>query len=139
MSEIVDEADAELGAAVAGARRLAEILSETQADIGRMPIFVRPMAKRGYSKRTGMSFSEWERFSRDLLQRLLGGRPRARTVRADTIQYLEKLSENYRTAPQRAAKFMRDPATLATIRERTEARRRSVQELVAALRALGVG
>lgn len=136
---MADTADTNLRAAVTGAQRLIEILAETQADINRMPVFVRPMAKRGYRKRTGMSFAEWERFARDLERRLSAGLPRAKTVRPDSIHFLQQLIENYRTAPQRAAKFMRDPATLQTIRERTQTRLRSVEELVTALRALGIG
>lgn len=138
MTSSVDD-DPNLNAAATGARHLIEILKDTRADIDRMPIFVRPMARRGYQKRTGMSFAEWERFADDLQRRLGGDRHRAKTIRSDTVHYLERLIENYRTAPQRAAKFMRDPAVLDVIRKRTEDRRQSIEALIAALRALGVG
>lgn len=138
MTNSVDD-DPNLIAAAGGARRLIEILKDTKDDIDQMPIFVRPMAKRGYQKRTGMSLGQWERFAEDLQRRLNGDRYRAKTIRPDTISFLERLIDNYKTAPQRAARFMRDPALMDVIRQRTAERQRSIEGLISALRALGVG
>lgn len=119
------------------ARQLRGVIDETQSDIGRIPIFVRPMAKRGFAKRTGKSFAEWQRFADDLFARLID-RERARTVRPDTVNQLRKLEHNYRTAPERAARFMKDAAMASMVKERSSAREHAVRELIDALHALGI-
>jgi hypothetical protein len=131
----------ELERARALARRLREIVAETRADIERMPIFVRPMAKRGFAKRTGRSFDDWDTFARDLSARLQAEpehEPEPEPIRADITAQLERLLDNYRTAPERAGKFIRDPATMATVRERSLERETVVRDLIAALAELAV-
>jgi len=118
--------------ALALAHRLREIVAETKADIDRMPIFVRPMAKRGFAKRTGYSFDDWERLARELITRLQSDS----TGYELTISRLGALLDNYRTAPERAGKMMRG-AALQTLRERSKARENVVGRLIDALQALG--
>jgi hypothetical protein len=137
MTDATDESA--LANALILARRLREIIGETQSDMGRMPIFVRPMAKRGFAKRTGRSFAEWDAFAGDLCARLQAGAERARTVHADSIRQLERLLDNYRTAPERAGRFMRDDDALRIVTERSRERERVVADTIQALRELGIG
>ncbi|WP_428267658.1 hypothetical protein [Haliangium sp.] len=124
------------------ASRLIEVIAATADDLGRMPFFVRPMVKRGVAKRTGKSLEEWRDLAlaihREIMtspdvgdcDALLGRRP---TLRAD----LERLADDYHTAPDRAARAMRGDA-LARVRERSVERERIVRELIEALTEVGL-
>ncbi len=114
---------------VALVRGVRDVISETQSDYGQMPVFVRPMAKRGFVKRTGKSCPEWETYADDLAARVAGS---AGATPEDVAQ-LKLLEDNYRTAPERAARFMRDPAALAGVKVHSEEREKAVRALIEAL------
>ncbi len=104
---------------------LARALADTQKEFGSMPIFVRPMVNKGFTKRTGLKLSEWQEMARELETRVSAGeslddignsKPKLRGQ-------LEKLAENYASAPQRAAKMMgRIPAILEKIKRNSAQR-----------------
>lgn len=125
--------------ALTSALQLVTIIAESAADIARMPRLARPLVKRGFHKRTGMSHEQWRAFADELVHRLRVAAGAPVSVRADTVYRLERLLTNYRTAPERAARFIRDPKVMEMVRERCQARADGVAQLLSALREQGVG
>lgn len=120
-------------------RALRDAISSSREDLSNMPMLVRPMIKRGFAKRTGRSFDEWEVLAAGLLGRVQRGaltRSNLLAGHGDLMVDLERLAETYRTAPERAAKFMRDEDTLRIVRERAAARDQAVRAVIELLRAL---
>lgn len=122
-------------------RGLRDAAAQTRMDRDRMPFFVRPMAKRGFARRTGRSTEEWEELATDLIGRVQAAR--AEITRATFLaveprleERLQSLIEHYRTAPERAAAFMRDESAMAVVKERSRARETAVRELLELLRRL---
>jgi hypothetical protein len=129
--------------AASDAARLVSELSDAVAgshrDLKNMPVFVRPMIRRGFGKRTGLSFEEWDRLLSDLSRRLGSGaasRQDFLAVRRDLEPLLERLADSYRTAPDRAARFMRNQDALERVRETSAARERAARALLEYVRAL---
>lgn len=95
-------------------------LDETEREYAQMPFFIRPMIRRGFSKRTGHDFAGW----RQLL----------RTPDARLRAALPALAEHYRGAPERARRGMgATAAQLEIVEARSKQRADAVSALVAAL------
>ena len=114
-------------AALAQAVRAA--VDDAERDLARMPFFVRPMARRGFASRTGLGHDQWR-------QRLsavqAGDTPASARARWQELEAaLRRLAEDFRDAPERAAKGMSDPVVLGQVRERAVERARAVQALLA--------
>ena len=94
------------GASLAAAARLA--IDESERDLDQMPFFVRPLARRSFTKRTGLSRDEWrERF--DAIR--ADDTPAAARARwPGAVTALERLAEDFRAAPERAKEKMPDNA-----------------------------
>ena len=127
------------GAAKA-AEALATILVETEAELNKLPIFVRPMARAGFKDKAGFSMREWGAQVRDLADRLSGA---ARAAAGDLeaavpglIQRLPQLASYYRAVPAQAARFSKDQAFLAMVRKTSEEREAAVETLRQALLSL---
>jgi hypothetical protein len=119
--------------AAALSREVARAVRESRAELASMPFFVRPMVKRGFRKRTGRSIQDWEARLAAVASTLESGDATPRDLIAD----LERLRENFRTAPERAKRGMGDnPAALAEVRARSGRRESLVGDLIAALSAL---
>jgi hypothetical protein len=104
-------------------------VEDAERDLARMPFFVRPMARRGFASRTGLDHEAWRQ---RLAAVLAGDTPAAARARwADLDAALERLAEDFRTTPDRAAKGMSDQAVLRQVRERAEERGRAVAALQA--------
>jgi hypothetical protein len=107
-----------------------------------MPFFVRPMVKRGYKKRTGRSLEEWKAAATGLVRRLESADETVTQAGvvgpdAELTKDLGRLAENFRTAPDRAARGMRAaPATLELLRKSMKRREQSVRDLIEAIYAL---
>jgi hypothetical protein len=118
---------------------LRDAVAASHRDLKNMPVFVRPMIRRGFGKRTGLSFEDWDQLLSELLRRLGSGtasRTELLAVRRDLESLLERLADSYRTAPERAARFMRNPEALARVRETSAARERAARALLECVRAL---
>jgi NAD(P)-dependent dehydrogenase (short-subunit alcohol dehydrogenase family) len=96
-------------------QRLTEMLKETEAELARLPIFVRPMARMGFRSKAGQSTNDWTRTVADvtaLVERLAGGDQTARSelrARRDPLSVLcGKLQTYYRDAPAETARFAQD-------------------------------
>ena len=90
--------------------QLAAVLAETDAELNRLPVFVRPIARQGFKSKTGQSLSDWHR----LLSALTAG---TSGPPADFAQRLDKLTGYYRDLPRETARFTRDEETLRHVAE----------------------
>jgi hypothetical protein len=92
------------GARLAAAAHAA--VDDSEHDLDQMPFFIRPLARRSFAKRTGLSRDEWrERI--DTVR--TGDTPAAARARwPDAVEALTRLAEDFRTAPARAKEKMPD-------------------------------
>jgi hypothetical protein len=118
---------------------LRNILEDTERDFGSMPFFVRPMVRRGFAGRTGQDLEEWRRLASALLSEVRSDTEpaRVRERHPGLREKLERLAENYRTAPERASRGM--GALAGTLQSVTEASRRREQAVRALITWLGQG
>ena len=122
------------------AEQLVEVISSTEEEFTRMPIFVRPLLRRGINKRTGRTIDDWKKLAKELHRELLcapdvGDAALALRDHPNLITGLERLADNYRTAPQRAARAMKG-AALEAVTEAATRREAVVRSLVTALAGL---
>jgi hypothetical protein len=119
-----DETTAEAGTAdrVELIRQLAHILTETEAEFNRLPIFVRPMARQGFKSKAGQSLPDWHR-----MIAALEANPAAPPQ--DLSERLDKLANYYRDVPRETARFTRDEDLLRQISEVTQQRMTIIQQL----------
>ena len=119
--------------AVALARDVARAVAAARAELASMPFFVRPMVKRGFRKRTGRGMEEWERLCQSFANEL-ESTGKAAAPRRDLIADLDRLKENFRTAPERAERGMGgDAKAMAAVRERSAERVSLIDELIEAV------
>lgn len=100
---------------------LRAVLAETAAEFDQFPIFVRPIARGGFKKKTGLSLEDWERrlsTSPDELSAL--------------SMPLEALVRYYQETPRETARFTRDAETLRMVTE-VSRRRAALAERVRTL------
>lgn len=112
---------------------LARALADTKKEFGSMPIFVRPMVNKGFTKRTGLKLAEWQEIARELDTRVSDGESLSAiaTSKPKLRGQLEKLAAHYASAPQRAAKMMgRIPAILEKVKRNSAQREAWVRELI---------
>lgn len=101
------------------------VLDETEREYGQMPFFVRPMVKRGFTKRTGRDFDAW----RALLAAAARGQ-----IDPALAPALDQLAEHYRGAPERAKRGMgASGAQLAIVEQRSRERAEAALALRSAL------
>jgi hypothetical protein len=105
-------------------RGVRKALESTVRDYASMPFFVRPMVKRGFTRRTGRSIEDWQEHIAWAIVAVESG---------DDISHLgpelAKLADNYRTAPERAKRGMRG-AALETMKKRSLERADLVQAAI---------
>ncbi|HWI60516.1 MAG TPA: SDR family NAD(P)-dependent oxidoreductase [Symbiobacteriaceae bacterium] len=118
--------------ALALTEELAAILAETEAEFGRLPLFVRPLARSGFRQKAGLSLQDWVRSVESLEAGLRAGRP----VPQDLLRLLGRLMGYYQGVPGETARFTKDEAVLREITETSLHRERVIQELLASLGAL---
>jgi hypothetical protein len=100
-------------------------LDGIDGDLARMPFFVRPMARRGFTGRTGLDQEGWRQLAGALERDVAGGASAAdvRQRHPELRARLEALAENFRAAPERAQKGMGSapPGLVEASREREQA------------------
>ncbi len=109
--------------------RLQAILDQTVTELERIPIFVRPLAKRGFRRKTGQDPEYWSRLLVDLqghLRRadrvLISGQDRGQREHAVLIQGFLALRLYYAEAPDEFARFSRDEEAYSYVVEQSEER-----------------
>jgi NAD(P)-dependent dehydrogenase (short-subunit alcohol dehydrogenase family) len=110
--------------------RLAQILDETGEEFERLPVFVRPMARGGFKRTSGLSLEEWKR----LVDKLAQHNGFTGAVDANSVQErLEKLAGYYQNVPRETARFTRDQALLAQIAETCRSRIEIIHQIQSGL------
>ena len=74
-----------------------KILSETENDVNKLPVFVRPMARSGFKGKAGQSVFDWQRSLTALRFDLEAGRSPSQT---NIPTLLEKLTIYFRDVPR---------------------------------------
>ena len=109
-------------------RQLAQILTETEAEFNRLPIFVRPMARQGFKSKAGQSLPDWHRM-------IAAVEANPATPLQNLSEQLDKLANYYRDVPKETARFTRDEEILRQIAEVTQQRLAVIQQLQQQLKA----
>jgi len=124
-------------------RDLEAMIAETEAELGGLPIFVRPLARNGFKAKAGLSLKEWVRTAHDLTRRLedlgAGDAVAEFDLGADLPRLqdlLGKLMAYYQGVPGETARFMKDEALLREIAEVSAARVATIRALMGALSAI---
>ena len=102
--------------------RIAQMLRETEADLGKLPILVRPMAKQGFKGKAGQGLSDWARTISQvtaLVDRMAGGdqaaRSELRAFRPRLKDLCARLEAYYREVPAETARFTQDAEVLKQV------------------------
>jgi len=103
-------------------RQVAHMLTETDAEFGRLPIFVRPMARQGFKSKTGQSVADWQRMFATL-------ETRTSHLPKNLSEQLAKLAGYYRDVPKETARFTRDTEMLWQVTELSGQRVGVIQQL----------
>ncbi len=128
--------------ALALSRELRVILTETELELEQLPIFVRPLAHKGFRNKAGLRFPEWESLAGDLTSELSVARSAGAptdellTIVRRLLPLLERLQSYYRSMPGGAARFTRDQELLGKVDALSERRIQTVEALSGVLRAL---
>ncbi len=102
--------------------QLLKILQETAEEIDHLPIFVRPMAKRGFKAKAGASLSDWQAFIQSL-------NSASSVITEDLAARLPALAKYYREVPEETARFTKDQAFLQEIVDTTQYRLSVIEKL----------
>lgn len=113
-------------------RAVIEIIAETAAEFEKLPIFVRPMARAGFKKKSGASLDDWRRSLERLSEQAETGALPASTA-ASFARRLESLVDYYQGVPAETGRFTRDQALLAEISALCSRRIAAIRQLAAAL------
>jgi NAD(P)-dependent dehydrogenase (short-subunit alcohol dehydrogenase family) len=109
------------------ARQLEGMLTEAEAEFGKLPAFIRPMAKNGFKSKAGLSLPDWQHCANDLRLELEAGKTPSRP---DLSALLEKLVVYFQGVPQETARFSRDTDFLGQVSQTSDRRVAIVEALI---------
>ena len=113
--------------------KVLEIVAATGKEFEKLPVFVRPMARRWFKGKSGQSLENWQRSLSALQERL--GKGSSEGAQA-ILPGLDKLIEYYRGVQRETARFMHDQDLLRQAAELSDQRIAAIQQLQAGLRAV---
>jgi NAD(P)-dependent dehydrogenase (short-subunit alcohol dehydrogenase family) len=116
------------GQALELSRQLEEIIAQTGAEFERLPVFVRPLARRGFKSKAGQSLQDWARTAATLVTHLEEGTPIPDLPRI--VALMDQLVTYYEGVPAETARFTRDAEMLREVEQISCDR-------IAVIRALG--
>jgi NAD(P)-dependent dehydrogenase (short-subunit alcohol dehydrogenase family) len=117
------------------ARELHVILAQTELEFGQLPVFARPMARRGFKGKAGQSLQDWLRTISELGElAAVGSPPPAAVPRYAAL--LERLAVYYEGVPGEMARFTKDADLLLQVAQLTKERVGVIRDLIIALQAL---
>ncbi len=109
--------------------RLQAILDHTVTELDRAPVLARPLAKRGFRRRTGQDPEYWARLLTDLQGRLrradrmlISGQDRGKREHAGVLEGLQTLRRYYAEAPEECSRLSRDEEGLRYVSEQSAER-----------------
>jgi len=116
--------------AVALSGQLEAILAEVEAELGKLPIFVRPLARSGFKNKAGQSVGDWIHTAAELTRRLAAGE----AVDGEaSCRKLEQLITYCAGVPAETARFTKDAEFLREVHATSAARVAALRALCAAL------
>ncbi len=131
--------------ALALASCFSQIIADTEAEFNQLPVFVRPLARRGFKGKSGQSLQEWQRTAAQLeqhLQALMDGQASAQAALCADLpglqEALEKLNVYYREVPAETARLTRDQEMLRRVRQISDERQALIQGLLESLAGIMV-
>ncbi len=107
---------------------LADILAETEAELNRFPIFVRPLARQGFKSKAGQSLSDWRR----QVAALEAG---SIATPSTWSTQLERLVGYFRDVPKETSRFTRDADVLGEVLATSNRRVALINSLLEACRS----
>lgn len=128
--------------------KFASLIAATGEEFNQLPIFARPMARAGVKTKSGASLQDWAHTAKALRSRLEergapssgddanGGPPILTPQLKDRLNRLEVY---FQQAPAESSRFIKDPQVLEEVRQISEARVKTIRELVQALEILASG
>jgi len=107
--------------------QLAAILKEIDEEFNQLPIFVRPLARKGFAGKAGASTLDWQRVigqaaEQGQIGNLIAGK--------NSMEMLQKLEKYIREVPQETARFTSDEKVLGEIRQITQQRLAVMHEIM---------
>ncbi len=106
--------------AAEAARRLLQVITDTDAEINRFPIFIRPMVRSGFNGKAGMSLPKWKNLAAAMADKLEkaahGDEAAIAFVKKEAAGWkaaLENLEAYYRGMVAEARRITKDLAFLA--------------------------
>jgi len=137
-----DRAEA-LRQAVTLSKRLQEVIAKTDAEFKQLPIFVRPLAQRGFKSKAGQRIQDWARTAAKLSAQMkkveaFDGQAEAefRAGYPHLKDLLGKLIVHYQEVPAETARFTKDEDALQQVRQLTAERVALIHSLDAALETI---
>lgn len=103
------------GQALELSRQLEEIIAQTGAEFEHLPVFVRPLARRGFQSKTGQSLQDWARTAAALVTHLEEGTPIPDLPRI--VALMDHLIAYYEGVPAETARFTRDAEMLHEVEQ----------------------
>lgn len=129
-----------LDEAIALAGRLEEVIRATDDEFARLPIFIRPIARRGFKARAGQSIHEWGSSASGLAQLLKqiregdgGARERLRAGYPSSRVLLLKLIAYYQAVPGETARFTRDADLIQRVTRTMAERQAQLERMIEVL------
>lgn len=102
--------------------KLNKAIKDTEVELNKIPMMIRPLAKRGFEKNSGQSIAEWLKTVAVL---------KDHKYTTDSLEHLKKLANYYSDAPAQAKKFTKDPAVLKELENKMKERFGIVIEVIA--------
>jgi NAD(P)-dependent dehydrogenase (short-subunit alcohol dehydrogenase family) len=116
--------------------QLEKVITETEEEFGKMPVFIRPLARSGFKNKSGQSIQEWIRTIHGLSELLIlaakGDPSSTGSLNTNSAQWLSQLThleDYYRGVPAETARFTKDTEFLKEIEKKTAERIETIQEI----------
>lgn len=123
--------------------RLIDVVRETEAEFNRLPVFVRPMARRGFRNKTGKSLQEWNQTLQALSAQVdsaLSGETAARENLCrefpSLAESLNRLFVYYEEVPSETARMTKDVEFFKEVARISEQRMTLIRALIDALESV---
>lgn len=107
--------------------KLAAILKEIDEEFNKLPIFIRPLARKGFMGKAGASTLDWQRA---IAQAAGQGKIGNLIAGKNSTEMLQKLEIYIREVPQESARFTSDEKVIGEIRQKTQKRLVVMHELM---------
>ena len=108
-------------------KQLEAILVETEAELNKLPVFIRPVARTGFKSKSGQSLADWQRSLSTLRSETEAGQA---FTRSSLPALLRKLTVYYRDVPKETSRFTKDTEFLRQVGETSRQRMAVIGRLI---------